>query len=324
MLVLSGIQPTGKLHLGNYLGAIKNWVKMQDESQTLFMIADLHAITIEQNPKALKEHIGLTAATLMACGIKKESNIFQQSKHSIHSDLAWVLSTMTPMSWLDRMTQYKDKVSQKVHSSMGLYAYPVLMAADILGYHATHVPVGEDQVQHLQLVRDLAGAFNRRYNIDFFPLPDAIITIPCTRVKSLQDGTKKMSKSSESDYDRINLTDTADEIKHKFTKAKSDSLNSITYDPENRPEIANLLEIYSAMTGKSIEQLVDLYSGKYFSVLKSDLADVVIAEIEPISKKIIELMKNQDVIREYLEWGNDSALERYEPILNKVHEIVGF
>lgn len=247
--VLSGVQPTGNLHLGNYLGAIRNWVGMQDSYKCLFCVVDMHAITIPQNPDELRQAIRQVTAAYIACGIDpKKSVIFPQSAVSAHAELGWILSCHTPLGWLNRMTQFKEKTGKnRDGASLGLYGYPVLMAADILAYKATHVPVGEDQKQHLELARDIAGAFNRYYCSDYFPLPEPLIMETAARIMSLRDGTKKMSKSDESDYSRVNLTDNADAIALKFRKAKSDSSPTIAYDPENRPEAANLINIYAAL-----------------------------------------------------------------------------
>jgi tryptophanyl-tRNA synthetase len=251
--VLSGVQPTGNLHLGNYLGAIRNWVGLQDSHECLFMLADLHAITVPQNPADLTRNTRETAAAYIACGIDpKRSAIFPQSAVTMHAELAWILNCHTPLGWLNRMTQFKEKSGKnKEAAPVGLYAYPVLMAADILGYHATHVPVGEDQKQHLELARDIAGAFNRAYGEEFFPLPEPLIMPTAARIMSLRDGSKKMSKSDPSDYSRITLTDDADAIAKKIRKATSDSIEGVTYDPEGRPEVANLLTIYGALTNST-------------------------------------------------------------------------
>ncbi len=228
--ILSGVQPTGNLHLGNYLGAIRNWVQMQDDYECLYMLADLHAITVPQEPQALRKAVREVTAAMIACGIDpKKSAIFPQSAIAAHSELAWILSCHTPLGWLNRMTQFKEKAGKhREEAVLGLYSYPVLMAADVLVYKATHVPVGEDQKQHLELCRHIAGAFNRQYETEFFPLPEPLILGDATRVMSLRDGTKKMSKSDESDYSRINLTDDADAIAKKFKKAKSDMIEGMS------------------------------------------------------------------------------------------------
>ncbi len=276
--IFSGVQPTGNLHLGNYLGAIRNWVELQHSYNCIFCVVDLHAITVPQKPEELVQATREVTAAYIACGIDpKKSIIFPQSAVSIHAELSWILGCHTPLGWLNRMTQFKEKTGKHADkASLGLYGYPVLMAADILGYRATHVPVGEDQKQHLELARDIAGAFNRFYNQDYFPLPEPLIQGPATRIMSLRDGTKKMSKSEESDYSRINLTDNAEAIELKFRKAKSDALPTITYEPEKRHETANLINIYAALSGNSREKIVEEFGDKNFSAFKKALAELAI------------------------------------------------
>src|ERR1700722_10773576 len=268
--IFSGIQPTGNLHLGNYLGAIRNWVALQHDYECIFCIVDLHALTMPQDPLELRHSTREVAGAYIAAGIDVEHCIiFNQSMVSAHAELAWLLSCLTPLGWLNRMTQFKEKAGkQRDLAGLGLYAYPVLMAADILGYKATHVPVGEDQKQHLELARDIAGAFNRFYGTEYFPLPEPLIQGAATRVMSLRDGTQKMSKSDESDYSRILLTDNAETIGLKFRKAKSDSLPTIEYEPETRPEVANLINIYAALANTSREAVVAKFEGKNFSEFK--------------------------------------------------------
>ncbi len=247
--IFSGVQPSGNLHLGNYLGAIRNWVALQHEFECIYCIVDLHAITLPQDPKQLAAHTREVTAAYVAAGIDPERCVvFAQSHVPAHAQLAWVFNCIAPLGWLNRMTQFKEKAGKHRDQALaGLYVYPVLMAADILLYRATHVPVGEDQKQHLELARDIAGAFNRKYETEFFPLPEPLILGEATRVMSLRDGTAKMSKSDSSDYSRINLTDDADAIARKLRRAKSDSIMGLAYDPEGRPEAANLLNIYAAL-----------------------------------------------------------------------------
>lgn len=324
--VLSGVQPTGNLHLGNYLGAIRNWVALQDGYECLYMIADLHAITVPQDPAALRKATREVAAALIACGIDpKRSAIFPQSAIAAHSELAWILSCHTPLGWLNRMTQFKEKAGKNRESAMlGLYSYPVLMAADVLLYKATHVPVGEDQKQHLELARDIAGAFNRNYNTEFFPLPDPLILGEATRVMSLRDGTKKMSKSDESDYSRINLTDDADTIALKIKKAKSDMVEGdISFD-ENRPEATNLLTIYAALRNISKPQAVEECAGKNFSAFKQMLTDVAVAHLSPITARMRELLAAPDAIDKILAGGIARAQALAGGTMQEVKKLVGF
>ena len=323
--VLSGIQPTGNLHLGNYLGAIRNWVAMQQSHQCFFMLADLHAITIPQNPEDLRNNTREMAAALIACGIDpKQSTIFPQSAVSMHAELAWILSCHTPLGWLNRMTQFKEKAGKhKENAPLGLYSYPVLMAADILVYHATHVPVGEDQKQHLELTRDIAGAFNRACGEEFFPIPEPLIMPEAARIMSLRDGTKKMSKSDESDYARINLTDDADAIALKFRKAKSDSVEGMA-DWENRPEAANLLTIYAALAGISTAKAAEQFASAQFSKLKSELADLAVAKLTPITTRMRELMQDTAMLDGILREGAQSARTIAQPILKETFARVGF
>ena len=280
-LVFSGVQPTGNLHLGNYLGALKNFVSLQREIECIYCVVDLHAITVFQNPNQLYNNVLETTASFLATGLDPEKSIiFNQSSVSGHAELAWILNCVSRIGWLNRMTQFKDKAgSDKEKASVGLYIYPNLMAADILLYKATHVPVGADQKQHLELSRDIAQKFNNDFNCkDFFPLPEPLISKNISRIMSLRDGTKKMSKSEESDYSRINLKDSADEINKKIKKAKSDS-DSIPEDIkllEKKPEALNLLTIYSELTKSSLEKIISEMAGKEYSFLKKKLAEVLI------------------------------------------------
>src|SRR4051794_20816064 len=276
--IFSGIQPTGNLHLGNYLGAIRNWVALQHDYECIFCIVDLHALTQPQDPAELRHSTREVTAAYIAAGIDPERcTIFNQSMVSAHTELGWILGCLTPLGWLYRMTQFKEKAGkQRDNAGLGLYAYPVLMAADILLYKATHVPVGEDQKQHLELARDIAGAFNRRYGVEFFPLPEPQILGAATRVMSLRDGTKKMSKSDASDYSRINMTDDADTVALKVQKAKTDPepLPDTVAALETRPEADNLLGIFAALAGISLEQAVARFAGQPFSGFKRELSDL--------------------------------------------------
>ena len=326
--ILSGVQPTGNLHLGNYLGAIKNFVKLQKDYECYFMLADLHSITVFQDPKQLRENIFETAAVFLACGLDPKKNvIFCQSGVTGHSELAWIFNCVARIGWLNRMTQFKEKAgSNKEKASVGLYSYPTLMAADILLYKATHVPVGEDQKQHLELCRDIAMKFNNDFNCkDFFTLPEPIITKEVARIMSLKDGTKKMSKSDESEASRINLTDSADDIVQKIKKAKTD--NDLIPDTEskliNRPEARNLVNIFSILNGSTIEKTLKELSGKNFSELKNKLSDVLIREIVPIGKKIKEFKKDTEEIKKILKIGSEKANIESQKTIEEVLKIIG-
>src|SRR5258707_2107871 len=292
--IFSGIQPTGNLHLGNYLGAIRNWVALQHDYECIFCIVDLHALTLPQDSAELRASTREVTAAYIAAGIDPERCIiFNQSMVSAHAELAWLLACLTPLGWLNRMTQFKEKAGkQRDMAGLGLYAYPVLMAADILVYKATHVPVGEDQKQHLELARDIAGAFNRRYERDFFPLPEPLIFGPATRVMSLRDGTKKMSKSDTSDYSRINMTDDADAIALKVRRAKTDPqpLPATLAEAEARPEAANLLGIYAALSNLSMEQVVARFAGANFSTFKEALSGLSVDVLGRIGGEMRPLM----------------------------------
>lgn len=324
--VFSGIQPTGSLHLGNYLGAIRNWVKMQEEMPCIFGIMDLHAITLPQDPATLRQATRETAAALLACGINPEKALLiVQSAVPAHAELAWILGCHTPLGWLNRMTQFKEKSGKdREKSSLGLFGYPVLQAADILVYKATHVPVGEDQKQHLELSRDIAGAFNRAYGAEFFPLPEPLILPDGARIMSLRDGTKKMSKSDPSDYSRINLTDTADEIANKFKKAKSDMLEGIGYDPQNRPEASNLLQIYATLAGTTVKEAEAQFAGSNFSQFKTALADLAVEKLSPITTRMRDYMNHIDKVDEILQRGTERAVAMTITVINEVKEQVGF
>jgi tryptophanyl-tRNA synthetase len=324
--VFSGVQPTGNLHLGNYLGAIRHWVRMQDSHECIFGIMDLHAITVAQDPAALRNATREVAAALIASGIDPQKSIlFPQSSVSVHAELAWILGCHTPLGWLNRMTQFKEKAGkQRDNASLGLYGYPVLMAADILGYKATHVPVGEDQKQHLELARDIAGAFNRAYGSEYFPLPEPLILGEATRVMSLRDGKAKMSKSDASDMSRINLTDDADTIANKFKKAKTDLIDGITYDPENRPEVANLLNIFAALSDVPRKEIEARYAASGFGQFKKDLTDLAVDKLAPMTSKMRVLMDDPANIDSFLAVGAERAAEMAGKHLDEIKDIVGF
>ena len=326
--ILSGVQPTGNLHLGNYLGAIKNFVKLQKDYECYFMLADLHSITIFQDPKQLRENIIETAAVFLACGLDPKKNvIFCQSSVPGHSELAWIFNCVARIGWLNRMTQFKEKAgSNKEKASVGLYSYPTLMAADILFYKATHVPVGEDQKQHLELCRDIAVKFNNDFNCkDFFSLPEPIITKQVARIMSLKDGTKKMSKSDESEASRINLTDTEEDIVQKIRKAKTDNdlIPKNELQLADRPEARNLINILSILNSSTIEKTLKDLSGKNFSELKNKLSEVLIKEIVPIGKKIKEFKKDTDTIKKILKSGSEKANIESQKTIKEVQKIIG-
>ena len=329
--IFSGVQPTGNLHLGNYLGAIKNFVELNNEKENecIFCVVDLHAITVKQDPNKLRNNIRETVATFIASGIDpKKSIIFSQSQVKAHSEAAWILSCVARMGWLNRMTQFKEKAGKdKEKASVGLYSYPVLMAADILLYEATHVPVGDDQKQHLELCRDIAQRFNNEFGVkDFFILPEPLIQKEFSRIMSLKDGSKKMSKSEMSDLSRINLTDNKDLIINKIKKAKTDAfpIPSSLEGLKTRMEAKNLLGIYSSLKNFSLEKTVKQFSGKNFSDFKEDLSQVLIDKIDPISKEIKKLLEESDFLDKILIEGSHKANEIASKKLKKIHEIVGF
>ena len=329
--IFSGVQPTGNLHLGNYLGAIKNFVELNNEKENecIFCVVDLHAITVKQDPNKLRNNIRETVATFIASGIDpKKSIIFSQSQVKAHSEAAWILSCVARMGWLNRMTQFKEKAGKdKEKASVGLYSYPVLMAADILLYEATHVPVGDDQKQHLELCRDIAQRFNNEFGVkDFFILPEPLIQKEFSRIMSLKDGSKKMSKSEMSDLSRINLTDNKDLIINKIKKAKTDAfpIPSSLEELKMRMEAKNLLGIYSSLKDFSLEKTVKQFSGKNFSDFKEDLSQVLIDKIDPISKEIKKLLEESDFLDKILIEGSHKANEIASKKLKKIHEIVGF
>jgi tryptophanyl-tRNA synthetase len=327
-LVFSGVQPTGNLHLGNYLGALKNFTSLQKEMECIYCVVDLHAITIFQKPSELSDNVFKTVASFLAAGIDpNKSIIFNQSAVSGHSELAWILNCVSRIGWLNRMTQFKDKAgSDKEKASVGLYIYPNLMAADILLYKATHVPVGADQKQHLELSRDIAQKFNNDFKCEnFFPLPEPLISKNISRIMSLRDGTKKMSKSEESDYSRINLRDSADEISKKIKKAKSDSesipdnLKSL----EKKPEALNLLTIYSELSKNNLEKTLQDMAGREYSFLKTKLAEVLINEITPVAKEIQKLLDDKSHLKQVLKKGSEKANIIAEENLKNIRDIVG-
>ena len=327
-LVFSGVQPTGNLHLGNYLGALKNFVSLQKEMDCIYCVVDLHAITTFQNPNQLRNNVLETVASFVATGLNpSKSIIFNQSAVSGHTELAWILNCISRIGWLNRMTQFKDKAgSDKEKASVGLYIYPNLMAADILLYKATHVPVGADQKQHLELSRDIAQKFNNDFNCkDFFPLPEPLIPKNVSRVMSLRDGNKKMSKSEESDYSRINLKDSADEINKKIKKAKSDSdqIPDNLKDLEKKPEALNLVNIYSEISKSTLEKVLNEMSGKEYSFLKKKLAELLINEIEPVGKEIKKLLGDKSHLESILKKGKEKANIIAEENLKNIREKVG-
>jgi tryptophanyl-tRNA synthetase len=328
--IFSGVQPSGNLHLGNYLGAIKNFVNLQNQKETecVYCIVDLHAITIKQEPKELKKNIRETLATFIASGIDyKKSIIFNQSSVSAHSEGAWILSCVARMGWLNRMTQFKEKAGKdKEKASVGLYAYPVLMAADILLYDATHVPVGHDQKQHLELCRDIAQRFNNDFEApDFLKTPEPLIQKQFSRIMSLKDGTKKMSKSDPSDLSRINLTDDKDLIVNKIKKAKTDSMPmpSIKEDLNKRPETDNLLGIYSSLSNQDLEQSKNEFNGKNFSEFKEKLSDLLVEKISPISKEIKRLLNDAKYLDNILLEGSQKADKMASIKIKEIKKIIG-
>ena len=329
--IFSGVQPTGNLHLGNYLGAIKNFVKLQSEKENecIFCVVDLHAITVKQDPKELKKNIRETAATFIASGIDlNKSIIFNQSMVSAHSEAAWILSCVSRIGWLNRMTQFKEKAGKdKEKASIGLYSYPILMAADILLYDATHVPVGDDQKQHLELCRDIAQKFNNDFNAtDFLKVPEPLIQKEFSRIMSLKDGLKKMSKSDLSDLSRINLTDNRDEISNKIKKAKTDPmpLPSDIKDLNERPEAENLLGIYSSLKNQNLEKSIIEFKGKNFSEFKDKLSETLIETIDPISREIKKLLNDEDYLDKILLEGSVKANKIASKKIKEIKDLVGF
>ena len=329
--IFSGVQPTGNLHLGNYLGAIKNFVELNnnEKNKCIFCVVDLHAITVKHNPKELKDNIYETVATFIASGIDpNKSIIFSQSQVSAHSEAAWILSCVARMGWLNRMTQFKEKAGKdKEKASIGLYSYPILMASDILLYDSTHVPVGDDQKQHLELCRDIAQKFNNDFEIDnFFKIPEPLIQKNFSRIMSLKDGLKKMSKSELSDLSRINLKDDEKEIINKIKKAKTDTLPMPTNltELEKRPEVKNLITIYSSLSNCSLEDTIKKFSGKNFSDFKENLSHQIVDKLRPITKEIKRLLNNKDYLDRILNEGCKKASEIASKKIKKIHEIIGF
>ena len=329
--VFSGVQPSGSLHIGNYLGAIKNFVEVQNQFDSIFCIVDLHAITVWQDPEVLSENIIEVAAAYIASGIDPDNaTIFVQSQIPAHAELAWILNCVSRIGWLNRMTQFKEKAGKNREKvSVGLYVYPNLMASDILLYHANLVPVGDDQKQHLEITRDIAQKFNNDFGKvnenEFFPLPEPMILPVASRVMSLRDGVKKMSKSDSSEMTRIEFSDENDLIMKKITKAKTDPLPmpSVIEELNERPEINNLINIYSAFSGEKIEGVINKFEGKKLSEFKNDLCDVVINEMEPIRLRFKELKNDKTYLKKILHDGMIKAKEKSDPIINEVKSIVG-
>jgi len=326
--IFSGMQPTRQLHLGNYLGALRNWVALQNDFECIYCVVDLHALTLPQEPEVLRNNIREVAAAYIAAGLDPDRNIiFNQSAVSAHAELAWILSCHTPLGWLNRMTQFKEKSQGKQANDavLGLFAYPVLMAADILIYKATHVPVGEDQKQHLELARDVAGAFNRAYDVDFFPQPEPQILGEATRVMSLRDGTKKMSKSDASDYSRINMTDDADAIAQKIRKAKTDPepLPETVDGLGPRPEADNLVTIFAALADTSRTEVLARFGGQNFAGFKKELVDLAVDRLAPITARMRELTGDKAEIDRILKRGAERAEAMAATHLAEVKDVIG-
>ena len=326
--IFSGIQPSGNLHLGNYLGAMKNWVALQNDYECIFCMVDMHAITVWQDPAELRATTRELAAGMIAAGIDPEKNVlFNQSQVAAHAELAWVFNCVARMGWLNRMTQFKEKAGKnRENVSVGLFAYPCLMAADILAYKATHVPVGEDQKQHLELTRDVAQKFNTDFGKEIFPVPEPLIFGTATRVMSLRDGEKKMSKSDPSDYSRINMTDDADTIALKIRKAKTDpaALPEGLDGLEGRPEAANLLGIYAALLGKTMDAAIADVGGLPFADFKARLADAAVSVLGPINAEMARLRKDPGYVDGILREGGLKAAALAKPVMDEVYEAVGF
>ncbi|MEO9634460.1 MAG: tryptophan--tRNA ligase [Parasphingorhabdus sp.] len=327
MRTVSGIQPTGNLHLGNYLGAIKNWVKMQDEGECLFFLADLHAITVHNDPEELSNNCREMVAALVAAGVDPDKSIlFNQARVPAHAELAWMLICNTPMGWLDRMTQFKEKSGKhKQRSSLGLYGYPVLQAADVLAYQATHVPVGEDQKQHLELARDIASKFNNDTGTETFVLPEPFIGKTAARIMSLRDGNAKMSKSDPSDLSRINMSDDDDTIARKLKKAKTDpeALPDNMAGLEGRPEAKNLIGIYAALADQSPEDVLTQFAGKGFGDFKPALVDLAVSRLSPIRDRFEELRKDTTAIDAILRSGSEKASAMARPTVEATYAALG-
>ena len=326
--IFSGIQPTGNLHLGNYLGAMRNWVRLQDSYECIYCVVDLHAITMWQDPLELRASTREVTAAFIAAGIdSKKSIIFNQSRNSDHAQLAWVFNCVARLGWLNRMTQFKEKAGKhRENASIGLYDYPVLMAADILAYKATHVPVGDDQRQHLELARDIAQKFNNDFGVDLFPMPEPIILGVASRVMSLRNGMQKMSKSDPSEYSRINLKDGSDDIALKIRKAKTDPepLPSEVAGLEGRPEAENLVGIYAALGDRQVEDVIGEIGGLPFSQFKEKLTELAVAVLGPIGSEMQRLLAEPDEIDKVISDGGARAQALSEPILAEVFEAIGF
>lgn len=323
--ILSGSTVTGDLTLGNYIGAINTWTQLQNDYDCLYFLADLHALTVHQEPEVLRNRTYSFFAQYIALGLDPEKNIiFAQSQVPQHTELSWILTCLTPMGYLNRMTQFKEKAEKHTKNiNAGLFTYPVLMAADILLYQADLVPVGEDQKQHLELCRDLVGYFENRYGKGIFKMPAPMIGKSGARIMSLQDPLKKMSKSDENEKNFVSIIDDAKKIEKKIKGAATDSGSEIKYDVENKPGVANLLTIYSVLSGKTIEQLEKDYEGKMYGHLKVDLAEVVIQRLKPVREKYDDLMKNRDYLNQLLKAGAEKAQARAETTVKKVYEAVG-
>ncbi len=325
--ILSGMQPTGNLHLGNYLGALKNWVSLQHQYESFFCMVDLHALTAHPNPAELRRNVIEGTAWYLAAGVDpSKSTLFIQSAVPAHTELMWILSCSTPLGWLNRMTQFKEKAGTKQEgANLGLYAYPVLMAADILLYKATHVPVGEDQKQHLELTREIAQSFNHRYKKDLFVVPEPLIFGSGTRVMGLKDGTKKMSKSDAAEGSRLNLLDDADTIMKKIRKATTDTapFPGTIEETENRPEVRNLINIYSSLQGASPQEICHRFGGKNFSEFKQELAAVCVEVLSPIRERFLNLMKSPDHVEKILAEGAERANNLANSTLEEAKKAVG-
>ncbi|MFP5385114.1 MAG: tryptophan--tRNA ligase [Bacteriovoracia bacterium] len=323
--ILSGSTVTGDLTLGNYIGAINNWTKLQEEYDCLYFLADLHALTVFQDPKALKERTYSFFAQYLALGLDPQKNtIFTQSHVHEHAELMWILTCLTPMGYLNRMTQFKEKAEKHVKNvNAGLYTYPVLMAADILIYQADLVPVGEDQRQHLELTRDIVGFFENRYGEGVFKLPEAYVGKVGARIMSLQEPDKKMSKSDENDKNFVSIIEDSKKIEKKIKSATTDSGTEIKFDPDNKAGLSNLMTIYSVLSGKSISQIEKDYDGKMYGHLKVDLAEIVVETLRPVREKYEELMKNRDHLDQLLKSGADKAQARAKVTLDNVYRTVG-
>ena len=324
--IFSGIQPTSGIHLGNYLGAIRHWVSLQSAYECIYCLVDQHALTTLHAPAEMQANTREAAAALLAAGVDPQRSIvFVQSSVPAHAQLAWVLSCVSPLGWLNRMTQFKEKAGKdRENAPVGLYTYPILMAADILAYQATHVPVGEDQKQHLELARDIAGSFNRRFAVELFPLPEPMILGEATRVMSLRDGTKKMSKSDPSEQSRISLIDDADTIALKIRRAKSDSILGVTYDPQNRPKASNLLSIFAALAERPRAEIEAIYAETSFAEFKSRLAELAVDKLAPIAGEMRRLQADPGHLDRILRDGAERAGALAEKVLAQAYDTVGF